>query len=325
MDNRTFCIALLLSALLAASAHAQSGPLQARNMALGHYTRPAVAAPEAPSDTWAAAADVSWGNIWNFEVINDSFRYRVDGEWTVVSLDVARKMGNHAAVSLSVPMVSRNGGFADSMIEGTHDILGLGSARRDLFERNDAAVGFVNDEGQTNVIRNTSTGVGDVVLRAVFDVGGNDKREFRVDTGITIPTGDADELEGAGGPGAFVGLASSLRMGESRWWLHAGARAGYADADDVLGIEVRKEFFDGLLGLEYLQSERASCLLQSSVSSPWTRDDLEGFCEPVVTLTLGGRWRVRGLFQVEAGITENLIHYNSSADLAAHLRVSRGF
>lgn len=325
-NNRSLFL-LIMVGLCARPLSAQNGPLPARNMALGHYTRPPLSYPQIQGEVGDQFVSVaaSWANIWNFEVIDDSFRYLVDGEWTVVSVNLAHRLGDRTILELSVPMVSRNGGFADDAVEHTHDVFGLGSARRDHFDQNAVAVGFVTQSGETNVIRHSSTGIGDLALNGTIELVKHENRRLAVNAGAILPTGDADELEGSGGYGTFAGLSWSQRIGDSRWWLHTIGRAGYSDADEVLAMEIREEYFDGLLGFEYQRSAGSSYILQAEASSPWTREDLGEFSESVMTVTAGGRWRIRESLQIEAGLTENVINYNSSADLAAHLRVSSFF
>lgn len=285
----------------------------------GHLFRPnitMVAPSYAPQGSWVSFTSVTWANIWD---VNQG-HYRIDGEWLFLSSKLSYVPYDNIEVGLCIPVVGRMGGFGDGLIEGFHNSFNLRNAGRDRYPRDEMVIEVNPDDGKKVVYEGSEWGLGDINLFGSWIVtrGGRIMPCTAIELGITLPTGDEDKLLGSGDPGFGMAVLMTKRIGSSRWIANLGASGSYCNRDKTLGIEVNREQFTLLSGLEYEWSSRLSLIMQELMSSPFAKDFYD-LSKPTNELNAGFKLRIGELGTMEFSVQEDLFNFNNSADFGLHI------
>lgn len=86
--------------------------------------------------------------------------YFYDGEWTRLTLDLARGVGSGFEVRAQLAIAGRSGGFLDGLIMGFHSFAHVTQARRDRFRRNMLRVTRRTLEGENLLLTDRDGGIG---------------------------------------------------------------------------------------------------------------------------------------------------------------------
>ena len=137
---------------------------------------------------------------------------------------MSRTIKERLLIGLSVPYISRTGGFADRAIGNFHNTFGLKNFSRGNEPRNRALIQFTSKDGESRRIEGSSSGIGDLVLYGSYLLrkGDKDRSALSTQISLSLPTGDEDQLEGTGEVGILgefsegvyeVALGGKWRMG----------------------------------------------------------------------------------------------------------------
>ena len=295
------------------------GYLDAPSMAPGHMlrTNPLFLIPQrVPEGDWQTEVGVHWANVWDYA----KDKYLIDGEWVRADVKALYAISDRLFVGGVLPVIGRTGGWADSSIESFHSAMDMGDDGRRSFPRDRSVVEFREQGTMRTLASGDDWGIGDVAGFAVWKItqGGSLCPALALQVLVSLPTGDADELEGLGASSVSVGGTASKRLGNGPALVFGGLDFSYARADEFKGLALHKDEYSGLVGLAYEYSSTLALFAQNLITSPLA-EDLGEFAKSTFELSLGFKWRVTGASVVEFAVEENIVEFRNSPDIAAHL------
>jgi len=295
------------------------GYLTAPSLSPGHILKPSslfVLSTFGPEGSARLDFDVHWTNIWNYE----PDEYMIDGELICNNVRFTYALKDTLSVGITVPIIGRTGGFADPLIEGFHNTFQLGNANRDEFPQNRSLMSVQTNGGSHTIAEGDSWGIGDVSLfmASRISAGNGVLPAVLVQGQISLPSGNEQELRGLGAPSLALSAVASKRMGGSPLILFGGLGFQYCPADEIAGRELHKEEWAGLAGLEYQYTPSLSLIAQYLGSSPVAKD-YYAFSDPTHEVSVGFKWRITRYTTVEFAVVENILIFDNSADISAHL------
>jgi len=325
--KRLFFVRLQAAVILAVSGYAASasddlnigqGMLAVPSLDPGHLLRPnaSIAAPSyAPKGSWVSFASLTWCNVWD---LND--HYRIDGEWLLFSAKGAYVLLDNLEIGLNLPIIERSGGVADGMIENFHRLFSLDNANRENYPRDELVIEVMDSNGERVGFSKKGWGIGDVSMFSdwIISRGSRVMPATVLESYISFPTGDEENLQGIGEPVFGMALLTSKRIGESRWLISLGGSGSYCQRDEMLGVELNKYQFSLFSGGEYELNPRLSLIMQIQALSPFAKD-FYGLSDPTYDINLGMKHRVGKSGTLEVSFQENLFYYNNSADFGVHI------
>ncbi len=250
--------------------------------------------------------------------------FQLDAEVYRTAFTVRRGIGHRLQLELLVPVLSFQGGFADGIIEDFHDTFGFGQSGRLGVPRDGYLVYVGSRKGELLVDRDPGTGLGDVVLGAKLDL----KRKpgpllLAFEGQVKLPTGDEDSLYSSGTADAGVQLLASRYF--QRSCIHASAGLLYLGAWDALGTPDQLRA-SGMLAYEHGLGRKVSGILQATLSqSPFDDLDLEELSDVSYQVSAGLKVAAGERRMLFFALTENLVHFNNTADLGLHVGLSETF
>ncbi len=295
------------------------GPLTIPSLSPGHLFRPnaSAATPSyAPKGHFVLYNSLTWGNVWNI----DEDHYKIDGEWLFLTTKASYVLLDNLEIGVYIPLIGRNGGFADGLIEGFHDLFGISNAEREKYPRDEMTIEVDTSDGKKVLYEGNEWGLGDISLMGswILSQGSQFLPCTVIEAGVTLPTGDEDKLLGIGDPVWGMAILMTKRIGGSRWLVNLGASGSYCSRKRMLGIEINQEQYTLISGLEYEWSPRLSIILQELMSSPFAKNFYE-LSKSTNDLNLGIKFRVGELGTMEIGVQEDLLNFNNSADFGLHI------
>lgn len=302
------------------------GALNAPSLSPGHFLRPSALflVPDSGAfnkGDWGVDIAVHWANIWNY----DEGKHVVDGEWLRTSVKLNYTLTDAVMLGMDVPFVGRTGGFADSLIEGFHDTFGFGNEHREEFPRNQSVI--KRNNGANDVLtEGDAWGIGDVSLSLAWRVFESSKASpaLFLLAQWSVPTGDADALQGLGENSLAVGTFLSQRLGRLPLSLFCGLGMQYCEGDLPGGIENCDHIFTGLGGAEWMCCRSFSLIVQYLGSSPIAKN-YSPFSDSVHEVAVGFKWRATDATTLQFAFVENMVTFVNSADVAAHAVMSHRF
>ena len=299
--------------------NAALGPLMMSSLSAGNIFRPSgnISGPSyAPAGSCVLITSFSWVNIWNVE--EDHFM--VDGEWLRLVTRLSYMLTDNLEVGINAPFMGRTGGFADGFIEDFHKAFGFGTADRDAYPRNRCVQDVTMPDGRHAHWDGDQWGLSDMSGFVSWTLTKGDMFLPCIVGGavVSLPTGDEDELLGAGTPVFGISCRLTKRISTTHLVLFFEASLSYSDNDETFGIETQKTQFDMLFGAEYEWSDRLSFIIQNLSASPSAVDYYE-FSDPTNELNVGFRIRDGFRGDWEISFQENLFRFNNSADVGLYV------
>lgn len=151
---------------------------------------------------------------------------------------------------LEVPVLSRGGGFQDSLIDAYHRLLGIGEFRGTVeYGRSEERLGASGAFG-------SATGLGDMVGTFSRPLG----PQAFASVALKLPTGDADRLFGSGALDAGVAVGARWKLNDR---FRAHAQAGLVVQGKPTRLERARRMVDQeSLALEVVPNSRDAYVLQ---------------------------------------------------------------
>ena len=251
--------------------------------------------------------------------------FLADGQTHRATLSVKHGFGSNFQASLSVPVSTVGGGWSDGMIEGFHNLLGLGNAERESLRQNSETV-YVRTR-TTSYLRERSSGaaVGDIALSGKYELSSFEDRDFAVSIAgaFELPTGDARTLDGSGSVDAGLQMIASREFRSGR--IHASVGVLRLGANRPLGTRPQLLISD-TVSASHLITDKTSATGQLTVSeSPFRKMGFAEFTRRSYQLSLGMQHLVGDRTLVYASFIENVLTFQNSADVGFTWGISRRF
>jgi hypothetical protein len=251
--------------------------------------------------------------------------FLVDGELGVFDLTSHYRFSSHWGGYVTLPLLVFQDGFLDSTIEGFHDLVGIGSAHRDLVERNHFFVVTKTKDGTISIPSPPKDGIADPVVGARYSLrSAPDKWNVILEAAVKLAFRDARVFVSSGE--TDYGLQVSYQRFFRRQALYLTASVVRFGGVDIPGISNETTYIPtGVLAYEFKIRHRVNGILQLYASPSVIRNtDLDELKATKYLATLGIQAEYRGWFYRFA-VTENVLNFENTADIAVTLSFAKAF
>lgn len=254
---------------------------------------------------------LDWGNSF---ATRTSQLYFVDAETLNLRIRHRRGVCEGFEFGWELPILMRGNGIMDGFIEGFHDAFGLTNGGRD----NVSDDGYGITMGTSHGTRTLSQGVafGDLSFWAKFGLTDEDAwAAAAVVAGLKVPTGGDDFGSGGVDLGASVNVSKNLC---SVVTAYAGAGPMWFSDVENGALRFNRWNWQAYAGLEFHACDEVSVTAQTLLESPMLQQPAN-FDDTRYLWSVGliiEPWLDGKTFEV--GLVENIMNFESTADLAWH-------
>ena len=240
---------------------------------------------------------------------------RLDGETYSLDIGLAYGLSKRWQLDAQISYIRNTAGSLDGLIDGWHDFFGLDDGDRPLFERDQFEYSYTN--GSTNEAVSEGDGISDLRLGVGYTIKQSEALNWLLRAGVSLPTGDADNLTGSDDSDVDVGVYFNGR-GKERWRnLAWHANLGYLliGDDQSLGIPTESGAWFSSFGGYWSVYPRL--VLQSQLDShgSFFDSDIDELAREAHELTLGLSYQTKKGGQFEIYFSED-ISVNRAADFS---------
>ncbi len=334
-------ISLIIIHIMSSGVYAlPKGPfyLQALGVSEAIRTVPAfVAADEHKIDKIKINSTLRWVNLWAYHIESeekynwrdsdpDTFPFEygsflVDVEIYTLYNRLSYKVLDNLSIEMSIPVYHYGGGSMDGLIEGFHDMFGIGQHNRTNAQRDEANLFFVNrdnfmfysgDRISGSYVGNCEIGGALNLFQGIHNI----TMRFL----LKLPTSQEKSL--------FDQNSFDMTLQGLYTW-HKGGWSGYHGigltrfgSDGNGSIDFYRLRGSSMNTFEYKLSNKTSLILHTVAATAMA--DYPEFDLPVVETTLGFKRKLcYGV--LEFGLIENLFFFDNSPDFGFHVGYSLGF
>lgn len=346
-------LAILLMSTASISAYAEenfSGPLNVRDqfllgMALLAF-EPDTARPSITSDTsfelfqtvsntFAHSAIITSSLVSriNREALDlDFFRsitpgenlFLLDGQVQHNSFSVKHQLYPETQIALKLQWLGLRGGNLDAFIEKFHDIVETGQHGRTGVPRDEFLV-YVRS-GDTEYFENIAPGegIGDIVFSIKHDIYEIEKKFYvAIEPSIKFPSGDDNTLFSSGSIDTGLQVLITRVLKGANLYISLGVL--YLGKWELLGLP-NQAVISGAISYEHELTSQSSVVSQLTFSeSPLGKLDIPELSDYSFQASLGYKFQITRNHGLVLAFTENLVHFDNSADIGIHLGYSYHF
>ncbi|HEY6644194.1 DUF3187 family protein [Povalibacter sp.] len=309
--------ALFISSLAAASPF----PTRDQNPLLAGYGLPMPMSSRLATVTeWQWSADLNWAST--ALVQNEGAEsLLVDAESRELRLTFGRPLNDRWTVQLQLPYRHTGAGNLDNLIDSWHDFFDLPEGERPHLPRDQFRIAYERD-GDLLIDRTASgQGLGDISADMGYQWIANDTTSVAAWASLELPTGDADELMGSGALDASLVMAAEHRFGD-RWSAFGQLAVSFLGDGDLLPAQQRSIAWSGLAGVSVAAWRGLEFKLQFDGHSVVFDDTHLDYIGDAFILTVGGAWKFRNCWQVDFGISEDIV-VEASPDIVFVIGIGR--
>jgi hypothetical protein len=196
---------------------------------------------------------------------------REDTETQRLAFKLARGMGGGNEFTVSAPIIARNGGGLDLLIQNYHHLVGWDKPSEDVtIGRNhvpmyQSEVILKRADGSTIVNAGPTCGVGDVTATIKHQLIASPWRSASVRAGVKLPTGSSGTLIGSGGTDSGIDLDANLILAH-RLAFYTNQSYVWMGPDSHLANTSRRHLNRSMYALEYYTDKHTSWILQNESS-----------------------------------------------------------
>lgn len=296
-------------------------PIQQKRLGFIHES-PALNEP----GSWELRTGVTLANQWILQddkliIDEDVWSFNQTFEYTA---------SRWAAFSLRIPVQFLGRGYLDGLIEGFHNIMGLGNARREEFPRNDFRAEVMTADGTMSPLVSHGEGslhLGAPVLAAKLRLTPPESAlPLALKAAVNFPNfEDETLLVERNGHDWALGISGARRFSENLAgtvsYAIVRSRAGTLLAPNDLA----RRQASLLLSLDYQVLDSVALVGQFLRESAVASGTGTPFDRPSMELTLGAKWAATDDSVLEFGFVENVAVQGNSADIALHFAVNTSF
>lgn len=265
------------------------------------------------------------GELRDIEAETGEGLYFADGELYRSNVSIRRGLGKGLQLSVGIPVINFQGGFADSLVEDFHDATGFSQAGRTGIPEDSYTV-YVRDPEGNETFRNSDPGVGlgDVTVSLKSRIPTqNESWRLSAEGTVKLPTGDEDDLYGSGS--ADVGVALHATKYFSRSCLHGSIGAIRLGEADVYHLDSQTRLF-AMLGYEHAMGKTWSWLIEATLSqSPFEDLNVAGLDDFQFLTDVGVKKGFGENTVLFLALSENFLTFGSTADVGLHVGVTQTF
>ncbi|MCA1733314.1 MAG: DUF3187 family protein [Acidobacteria bacterium] len=270
----------------------------------------------------AERAGVAASDLRELAASADGAAFLIDGELERTSIAMRRGLGRGFEASIILPVIQFGGGGLDGLIESFHSTFGFGQGGRTGARRDESMVYFRSASGrEVSPDIRTGSAIGDIALALKKEITvGNDAWIISVEGVVELPTGSEQRLTSGGG--VDLGTQILVTKNFDSACFHGAVGLVHAADSDVFGTD--SQFLGTvMIGWEQMIGQRSSLVAQLTGSqSPFRTLDIEGLSDDAYLLNLGVKQQISSGAVAFVALSENLVHYDSSADIGFHVGVT---
>ncbi|MEJ5251665.1 MAG: DUF3187 family protein [Chthonomonadetes bacterium] len=187
-------------------------------------------------------------------------RFEQDFEVQRLTMAYTTGLGNGWDVALYLPVLARNGGFLDELINVWHRWFGFKGGGRASY-RNYQIHERITQGGHNLVsLSKPAAGTGDTVLELRRSLGQSGRSFWALRAILKLPTGNPAQQFGSGAVDAGLGVLFSYQSGKNLIW-HVNLSRVWVGKPTHLGASAR-DMVQWLIAVEYLPDAHTSLVLQ---------------------------------------------------------------
>ncbi len=267
-----------------------------------------------------------------FTPVSSLYNINIDAEVSRITLDFRYGIYENAEVGIEVPYLSLSRGYLDGFVEEFEKTVGATTPRSRLlevfFNYNYA---FIYNNQILIKRTNASEGLGDVVLKAKYQLIEEDRHSLwpnlSLRLAIKLPTGEKRTLLGSGELDYGFGVLLDKKVSD-KIITYAGCNFVIIEKPSFFSVlNLRKDIVSGLIGAEYLLSQRLSLVAQvTGNTTPYPSSGTNALDESAMDVGVGLNyiWKEKKNVSWHFAFTEN-IHSASSPDVSFNTGWKVGF
>ena len=250
--------------------------------------------------------------------------FYLDGEIYRTALTLDRQVAPRVQLGMTLQWLNGQGGVLDGMIEEFHDTFGLSQNGRRGVPRDDYRVYLRDDGNELYLDSDPDAGWGDVLLTAKVNLRTVPRPvSLSVETSVKLPVGDEDSLYSSGSVDVGAQLLATLLYPCS--CLHGSLGVLYLGEWEKLGLP-SQVLFSGMVAYEHRTAPSSAVVFQLTASeSPFAELSLPELGQTSLQASVGYKHQFAGKTVLFLAFTENIAHFNNTADIGFHLGLSRAF
>lgn len=267
---------------------------------------------------WSAGLLTDWANYFD----NGLPDYIIDAESLRLVTGIGYGLSDRVEVFTMIPVAYRGGGVLDGFIERFESLVhGVNEDRRHA--PRDRYLVLVNGRDGTYELsgRDAGWGLEDTVVGTRVQVARGTETTPAVVAGMSVklPTGRQGALYSSGGVDVGLTLAVSQRLSR-RLFIYGELAGTRYNKTRLAGVDLTRTQYTAFAALEWARWSRTSFLVQTIVTSRGARD-FGAFSKPTYEVSLGFKHALGADLMLEAAVTENVLVYSNSEDVAFHTGV----
>ena len=253
-----------------------------------------------------------------FTPVSSLYNINIDAEVSRITLDLRYGICENAEVGIEVPYLSLSRGYMDQFVEDFEDTIGATTPRSRLRQgSNNFNYSFIYNNKNLIKRNNASDGLGDIVLKAKYQALEEDRYgllpnvSFRA--ALKLPTGEKRSLLGSGEIDYGFGLLLDKAFSD-KIIGYAGCNLAIIEKPDFFSeLNLKRNIVSGILGVEYLLTQRFSLLAQvTGNTTPYPSSGTNALDESAIDAGLGISyiWKEKRNVSWNFAFTEN---FNSAS------------
>lgn len=294
--------------LLVISASAHAGPFATRdqNPLLAGFGLPhSMPSQVSAAKEWQLSADFNWGSA---AIVQSGERESliVDAETRELRATLGRGFGERFAVQLHLPYRTTGAGTLDGFIDDWHGWFGLREGDRRQLPLDQYRISYERNGVTALDLRSSSSGLADISANIGYQIAADATTSLAGWLSVKLPTGDADELTGSGATDVSLVIAGERRLA-AKWSTFGQLGATYLGEGDLLSRQQRSVVWSGMAGIGFELSKNFALKVQFDAhSAAFDATSLE-FLGDTALLTVGGGYRFASGWQVDLGVSEDIV------------------
>lgn len=274
---------------------------------------------------------VSSITVSGFTPASSLYDIQIDCEVSRITIDFRYGLYENLEIGLEIPYISLSSGYLDNAVEGIED--GIGARTPRSRERQGSyEFNYALRYNYKYLIKkeHSTEGLGDIIFAAKYQLLKDESwllPNLSLRTAIKFPTANKDDLLGSGEFDYGAGLLLDKGFFD-RLYFYLGANVIFIEKPsflDELGID--KEYFSGMVAIEYLFTDRFSVVTQvSGNSTPYPSSYTNVLDNDAYEFGLGINytWKEKRDVSCYFGFVEN-IKAASSPDVSVEAGLRRRF
>jgi len=252
-----------------------------------------------------------------------------DGETYRLAISGDYAVGTDLELGIELPLVSHEGGFLDSFIEGWHDTFGLPQGIRNQRPRNQLDYSYSRQGGEGFDLQSHQAGLGDLSLRGAWQYWRDPAglRALALRASLKLPTGSAEKLTGSGSTDLAIWLSGEQRLGSGagQIYIYGGGGGLFSSNGQLLSDQRRNLVGFMSLGCGWQPWQTLGLQLQFDGHSPfYSQSKLRELNEFAGQLAIGGSLLLAEQTVLELAVVEDVV-VGTAPDVVFHFGLRHQF